>query len=189
MLFRSTLWTATLQASLSITNSQSLLKLMSIKSVLPYNHLTLLLLPSILPSESVLPIRLPKYWSFSFSISASNEYSGLISFRMDWLDVLAVQGTLKSLLQHYSSKASMSWGSRISKFIETEIEVTMGCGRRGNEEILFTGNKVSVWDDEKFLEMDSGDLHNIVNILNNTELYTLKWLKWSIFCYAYFTTM
>ena len=108
-------WTAASQASLSITNSQSLLKLMSIESVMPSNHLILchplLLLPSIFPSikifsnESVLPIRWPKYWSFSFSISPSNEYSGLISFRMDWLDLLAVQGTLKSLLQHHSSKA------------------------------------------------------------------------------------
>ena len=100
-----------------ITNSQSLLKLTSIKSVMPFNHLilrcTLLLLPSIFPSirvfsnESVLRIRWPKYWSFSFSISPSNEYSGLISFRMDWLALLAVQGTLKSLLQHHSSKASV----------------------------------------------------------------------------------
>ena len=108
-------WTAASQASLSITNFQSLLKLMSIESVMPSNHLILchplLLLPSIFPSikifsnESVLPIRWPKYWSFSFSISPSNEYSGLISFRMDWLDLLAVQGTLKSLLQHHSSKA------------------------------------------------------------------------------------
>ena len=107
---------------------------------------------------------------------------------MDWLNLLAVQGTLTSLLQHFSSKTSTHWRSRIGKFIETEsrIEVSMGCGRRGNEEILFNGNKVSVWDDEKFLEMDSGDLYNLVNILNNTELYTLKWL---IFCYAYFTTM
>ena len=105
------------QASLSITNSWSLLKLMSIESVRPSNHLILchplLLLPSIFPSirvfanESVLHIRWPKYWSFSFSISPSNEYSGLISFRMDWLDLLAVQGTLKSLLQHHSSKASV----------------------------------------------------------------------------------
>ena len=105
------------QASLSITNSQSLLKLMSIKSVMPSNHLILchllLLLPSILPrirvfyNESVLCIRWPKYWSFSFIISPSSEYSGLISFRMDWLDVFAVQGTLKSLLQHHSSKASI----------------------------------------------------------------------------------
>ena len=110
-------WTATLQASLSITNSQSLLKLMSIESVMPSNHLILycplLFLPSILPSirvfsnESALRIRWPKYWSFSFNISPSNEYSGLISFRMDWLNLLAVQGTLKSLLQHHSSKVSI----------------------------------------------------------------------------------
>ena len=106
--------------SLSITNSQSLLKLMSIESVMPSNHLILcrplLLLPSIFPSirvfsnESVLRIRWPKDWSFSF-ISPSNEYSGLISFRMDWLDFLAVQRTLKSLLQHHSSKASILWCS------------------------------------------------------------------------------
>ena len=98
-------WTAARQVSLSITNSQSLPKLMSIESVMPSNHLILcyyhLLLPSIFPSiifsnESVLPIRWPKYWSFCFSISPSNEYTGLISFRMDWLDLLAVQGTLKS---------------------------------------------------------------------------------------------
>ena len=110
-------WTAAHQASLSITHSQSLLKLMFIESVMPSNHLilchSLLLLPSIFPSirvfsnESVLPIRWPKYWSFSISISPSNEYAGLISFRMDWLDLLAVQGTLKSLLQHNSSKASI----------------------------------------------------------------------------------
>ena len=112
-----TLWTAALQASLSITNSRSLLKLTSIESVMPSNHLILchplLLLPSIFPSitvfsnESVLCIRWPKDWSFSFSISPSNEYSGLISFRMGWLDLLAVQGTLRSLLQHRSSKASI----------------------------------------------------------------------------------
>ena len=109
-------WTAAHQASLSITISWSLLKLMSIESVMPSNHLILchpLLLPSIFPrvrvfpSESTLRIRWPKYWSFSFSISSSNQYSGLISFRMDWLDLLAVQGTLKSLLQHHSSKASI----------------------------------------------------------------------------------
>ena len=109
--------TAAHQASLSITNSRSLLKLMSIESVMPSNHLILccplLLLPSIFPSirvfshESVLCIRWPKYWSFSFSISPSNEYSGLISSRMDWLDILAVQGTLNSFLQHHSSKASI----------------------------------------------------------------------------------
>ena len=114
-------WTAARQASLSITNSQCLLKFMSIKLVMPSIHLILchplLLLPSIFLSirvfskESVLHIRWPKYWSFSFSISPSNEYSGLISFRMDWLDLLAVQGTLKSLLQHYSSKASILWHS------------------------------------------------------------------------------
>ena len=113
-------WTAAHQASLSITNSQSLLKLMSIKSVMPSNHLNLscplLLPPSIIPSirvfssESVLRIRWPKYWSFSFSISPSNEYSGLTSFRISWLDLLAVQGTLKSLI-HQSSKASILWRS------------------------------------------------------------------------------
>ena len=110
-----TLWTAALQASLSITNSRSLLKLMSIESVMPSNHLIichlLLFLPSIFSSirvfsnDSVLHIRWSKDWNFSFSISPSNEYSGLISFRMDWLDLLAVQGTLKSLLQYHISKA------------------------------------------------------------------------------------
>ena len=110
-------WAAAFQASLSITNSRSPLKLTSIESVMPSNHLILcrplLLLPSIFPSirvfsnESVLHIRWTKYWSFSFSISPSNEHSGLISFRMDWLDLLAVQGTLKSLLQHQTSKASI----------------------------------------------------------------------------------
>ena len=114
-------WTGALQASLSITNPRSLLKLMSIESVMPSNHLTLchpllLLLSifpsiSVFPSESVLRIRWPKYWSFSFSISPSNQYSGLISFRMDWLDLLAIQGILKSLLQHHNSKASILWCS------------------------------------------------------------------------------
>ena len=109
-------WTAACQASLSITNSWSLLKLMSIKLIMPSNHLILchplLFVPSIFPSirvfsnESVLRLRWPKYWSFSFNISPSNEHPRLISFRMDWLDLLAVQGTLKSLLQHHSSKAS-----------------------------------------------------------------------------------
>ena len=107
-------WTAACQASLSITDSHSLFKLMSIKSVMPSNHLILycpLLLPSVFPSirvfsnESVLRIRWPKYWSFSVNIRPSNEYSGLISFMIDWLVLLAVQGTLKSLLQHHSSKA------------------------------------------------------------------------------------
>ena len=110
-------WTAACQASLSITNSQSLLKLMSIESVMISNHLILChplpLRPSIFPSitvfsnESALHIRWPKYWNFSFSINPSNEYSELISFRMDWLDLLAVQGTLKSLFQHHSSKESI----------------------------------------------------------------------------------
>ena len=110
-------WISARQASLSITISRSLLKLLSIELVMPSNHLILcrplLLSPSIFPSirvlsnDLVLHIRWPKYWSFSFSIRPSNEYSGLISFRMDWLDLLSVQGTLKSLLQHHSSKASI----------------------------------------------------------------------------------
>ena len=109
-------WTATHQASLSISNSQSLLKFMAIRPVKPSNHLILcrsLLLPSILPSirvfsnESVLRIKWPKYWSFSFVSSPSNEYSGLISFRIDWFDLLAVQETFQHLLQHHSSKASI----------------------------------------------------------------------------------
>ena len=116
-------WTAACQASLSITNSRSLLRLLSIESVMPSDRLILcrplLLLPPIPPSirvfpdESVLCIRWPKYWSLSFSISPSNDYSGLTSFRMDWLDLLAVQGTLKSLLQHHSSKASI-FGAQLS---------------------------------------------------------------------------
>ena len=118
-------WTAARQASLSITNSQSLLKLMSTESVMPSKHLIccpLLLPPSIFPSirvfsnESTLRIRWPKYWSFSFSISPSNGHPGLISFRMDWLDLLVVQGTLKSLLQHHSSKASILL---LSRFVGT----------------------------------------------------------------------
>ena len=119
--FFATPWTAAHQASLSITNFQSWLKLISIKSVMPSNHLILyrplLLPPSIFPSirvfssESVLRVRWPKHWSFSFSISPSSEYSGLIFFRIDWLDLLAVQGTLKGLLQHHSSKASILWCS------------------------------------------------------------------------------
>ena len=114
-------WTAACQASLSITNSWSLLKFMSIETVMPSNHLILchplLLLPSVFPSirvfshELVLRIKWPEYWSFSFSISPSNEYSGLISIRMDWLDLLSVQETLKSLLQHHSSKTSILWCS------------------------------------------------------------------------------
>ena len=116
-----TLWTAAYQDSLSITNSWSLYKLMSIESVIPFSPLILchplLLLPSIFPStrafsnEPALCIRWPKYWSFSFNIGPSDEYSGLISFRMDWLDLLAVKGTLKSLLQHHNSKAAIPWHS------------------------------------------------------------------------------
>ena len=116
-----TQWTAAHQASLSITSYQSLLRLVSIKLMMPSNHLILchplLHPPSIFPSirvfsnESVLHIRWPKYWSFSFSLRPSHEYSGSISFRMDWLALLAVQGTLKSLLQHHSSKASVPWRS------------------------------------------------------------------------------
>jgi len=114
-------WTAEGQASMSITNFWSLFKLMSIKLVMPFNHLILyrllLLLTSIFPiisvfpNKSVLHIRWPKYWSFSISISPSNEYSGLVSFRIDWIDILAAQGTLKSLLQRHSSKASILWCS------------------------------------------------------------------------------
>ena len=114
-------WIVARQATLSIANSQSLLKLISIELVMPSNHLILcrplLLLPSIFPSnrvfsnESVLHIKWPKYWSFSFNICPSNEYSGPISFRMDWLDLREVQGTLKSLIQHHSSKASTFWHS------------------------------------------------------------------------------
>ena len=114
-------WASARQASLSNTNSQNLPKLMSIKSVMPSNHLILcrplLVLPSIFPSirvfsnESALRIRWPKYWSFSFNIRPSNEHPGIISFRVNWLDLLAVQGTLKSRLQHHSSKASILWCS------------------------------------------------------------------------------
>ena len=114
-------WTAACQASLSFTISWSLLKLMSIESVIPSNHLILchplLLLPSIFPSirvffnEAALHIRGPKYWSFSFNISPSSEHPGLISFRMDWLDLLAVQGTIESFLQHHNLKASILWHS------------------------------------------------------------------------------
>ena len=129
-------WTAARQASLSFTNSQSLFKLMSIELVIPYNHFILcrplLRLPSIFPSirvfssELVLHIRWPMYWSFSFSISPSNEYSGLISFRMDWLDLLAVQGTLKSLLQYHSSTASILWHSAFFVVQLSHLYMTTG---------------------------------------------------------------
>ena len=127
-------WTAARQASLSITNFQSLLKLMSIKLVMPSNCLILchplLLLPSTFPSirvfsnESVLHIRWPKYWSFSISICPFNEYSGLLSFRMDWLDLLAVQGTLKSFLQHYSSK-HLFFGTQLSLWSNSRIHAQL----------------------------------------------------------------
>ena len=129
-------WTAAPQASLSIANSRSLLKLMSIESVMPSNHLNLwhplLLRPSIFPSirvfssESALCIRWPKYWSFSFNISPSNEHPGLISFRKDWLDFLSVQGTLKSLLCHDSSKASILWCSAFFIFQLSHPYMTTG---------------------------------------------------------------
>ena len=130
-------WTAAHQASLSINNSRSLLKVMFIKSVMPSNHLILchpfLLLPSIFPSirvssnESVLHIRWPKYWSFSFSISLSNAYSGLISFRIDWFDLLAVQGTLKSLLQHPTLKASILGCIRGVEIEKIKVSVAQSC--------------------------------------------------------------
>ena len=133
-------WTSAHQVSLSITNSRSPPKPISIESVMPSNHLIfcgpLVLLPSIFPSirvfssESALHIRWPKYWSFSFNITPSNEHPGLISFRMDWLDLLAVQGTLKSLLQHHSSKASILWCSaffivQLSRILAIVINATM----------------------------------------------------------------
>ena len=134
--FFATPWTAAHQAFLSITNFQSLPKLMSIELVMPSNHLILchplILLPSIFPSirvisnEPALRIRWPKYWSFSFSISPSNEHSGLISFRMDWLGLLAVQGTLKSLFQHHSSKASILWHSAFFTFQLSHPYMTTG---------------------------------------------------------------
>ena len=129
-------WTEARQASLSITNSQSPPKPMSIKSVMPSNHLilchALLLLPSIFPgirvfsNESALHIRWTKCWSFSFNISPSNEYSGMISFRMDWLDLLSVQETLKSLLQHHSSKASVLWHSAFFMVQFSHLHMTTG---------------------------------------------------------------
>ena len=134
--FSATSWTAACQASLFISNSWSLLKLMSIESVMPPNHLILcrshLFLPSIFPSirvfsnESVFHIRWPKFWSFSFIISPSNEYSGLISFRMDWLDLRAVQGTLKSLLQHHSLKASVVYCSAFFVVQLSHLYMTAG---------------------------------------------------------------
>ena len=129
-------WTVACQASLPFTISQSLLKLMSTELVMSSNHLVLccplLFLPSIFPSirvlsnELTLHLRWPKYWSFSFNISPSNEQPGLISFRMDWLDLLAVRGTLKSLLQHHSSKASILWHSAFFMVQFSHLYMTMG---------------------------------------------------------------
>ena len=143
--------TAVCQASLSITNSQSLPKLMSIESVMPSNHLILcrplLLLPSAFPSirvfsnDSALHIRWPKYWSLSFNISPSNEHPGLISFRMDWLDLLAVQGTLKSLLQHHSSKASVL---RCSAFFIVQLSQLFRMHNTQNE-VLFQWVQLNEW--------------------------------------------
>ena len=148
-------WTVACQASLSVTNSQSLLKLMSTELVMPSNHLIichpLLLLPSIFPSvrvfsnESVLYVRWSKYWSFSFSISPFNEYSRLISFRIDCLDLLAVQGTLKSLLQHHSLKASVLWHSAFLVLFQYSClkkipwtEELAGCSTKGGKELDMT---------------------------------------------------
>ena len=129
-------WTGAYQSSLSMTSVQSLLTFMSIESVMLSHHLILyrplLLLPSVFPNirvfsdESVLHTRWPKYWSFSFSINPSNEYSGLISFRMDWLDLLAVQGTLNSFLQHHSSKASILWSSALYMVEHSHPYMTIG---------------------------------------------------------------
>ena len=169
-------WTAAHQACLSITNSRSLLKLMSIELLMPSNHLILchplLLLPSIFPSirvfsrESVLHIRWPKYWSFSFSISSSNEYSGLISFRIDWLDLLAVQGTLKSLLQHHSSKVSILWHSAF--FIVQLSHPYMTIGKtKGLTRWTFAGKVMSL-------------LFNMLSklVIPLAALTLLKWLSW-----------
>jgi len=149
-------WTATRQASLSITNSRSLFKLMSIESVMPSNHLILcghlLLLPSVFPSirvfsnEPALCIRWPKYWDFSFSISPSNDYSGLISFRMDWLDLLAVQGTLKSLLQHHSSQASILWCSGFFTVQLSHPYMTTG----KTTALTFVGTTFTCWAPNQF---------------------------------------
>ena len=149
-------WTAARLASLSITNSWSLLRLMSIESVMPSNHLILcrplLLPPSFFPSikvfssELILHIRWPKYWSFSFSINSSNEYSGVISFRMDWLDLFAVQGTLKGLLQHHSSKASVL---RRSAFFIVQLSYPPEKGMANHFSILALRTPWTVWKGKK----------------------------------------
>ena len=169
-------WTAAHQASLFITNSQSLLRFLSIESVMPYNHLILchplLLLPSIFPSirvfsnESVLSIRWPKYRSFSFSISPSNEYSGLISFTIDWLDVLVVQGTFKSLLQHHSSKASII---RCSAFFMVQLSQQTVAG------FIFLGSKITADGDcsheiKRHLLLGRKVMINLNNILKSRDV-------------------
>ena len=178
-------WTAAHQASLSITNSRSLLKLMSFELVMPSNHLILccpLLPPSIFPSirvfsnESVLHIRWPKYWRFSFSISPANEYSGLISFRMDWLDLLAVQGTLKRLLQHHSSKSSIF---QCSAFFIVQL----------SHAYMTTGKIVALtrWT---FVGKVTSPLFNmlsrlIITFLPRSKRLLISWLQhWSVGCVA-----
>ena len=170
-----TRWTPARQASLSITNSWSLFTLMSIESVIPSNHLILcrplLLPPSIFPSirvfsnESVLRIRWPKYWSFSFSISPSNEYSELISFRMDWLHLLAVQGTLKSLLQHHSLKASIFQCS--ASFIVQLSHPYMTTGK--TIALTFVGKVMSL-----FFNMPS---RLVIAFLSRGKSLLISWLK------------
>ena len=169
-------WTAACQASLSITNSRSLHTLMSIESVMPSSHLILccplLLLPPIPPSirvfsnESTLPMRWPKYWSFSFNISPSNEHPGLISFRMDWLDLLAVQVTLKSLLQHHSSKASIL---QHSAFFTVQL----------SHPYMTTGNTIALtrWT---FVDKVMSLLFNMLSRLVITFLPRSKCRKWNL---------
>ena len=172
-------WTAAHQASLSITNTWSLLKLMSIELVMPSNHFILcrpfLLLPSIFPSirvfskESVLHIRWPKYWSFSFSISPSNEYSRLISFRVDWLDLLAVQGTLKSLLQHNSSKASVLQCSAFFMVQLSYLYMTIG-KTIGLTRWTFVGKVMSL-----LFNMLSGLVIATISSINTIKVTELSW--------------
>ena len=170
-------WTAAHQASLSIPNTQSLLKLMSIELLMPSNHLTLchplLLLPSVFPSisvfsnESVLRIRWPKYWSFSFSIRPPKEHSGLISLRIDWLDLLAVQGTLKSLLQHHTSKASILRRSAFFMFQLSHPYTTTGKTitlirwtfvGKGNTHMVFP-SKIILWIAHLFITVTSNAIN------------------------------
>ena len=201
-------WIAACQASLSITNSWSLLKLMSVKSVMPPNCFILcrplLLLPPVPPSirvfsnESGLHMRWPKYWSFSFSISASSEHPGLISFRMDWLDLLAVQGTLKSLLQHHGSKASIFWHSAFFT-----VQLSYPCMTTGKTIALtrwtFVGNSVisllGIYPKELESQISKRYLYTCVyssTIHNSQEvealyLWTDKWINgmWYVFTMEY----